>query len=173
MNFNPKSDFIKKLLGLFLGLAVVIILVTASILSACKKDESDDPDTPQPTVYVYDAVRSWCDPIIISVKANQKVTITTTDSVITNINGMVEDCDYWTDANGIADCHYVDQNPDLHGIAFMALIGKFDDQFFLVGTYYQNTFTKSGNLELSVNDWGGCGNESDNAGQFVISVLIE
>ena len=86
---------------------------------------------------------------------------------------MVADCDYWTDANGIADCHYVDQNPDLHGLPFMALIGKFDNNYFLVGTDYKNTFTSSGNLELSVNDWGGCGDDSDNVGKFVITVQIE
>jgi hypothetical protein len=172
-SFNPKFNKMKKFLPAILVTATACILIFITILHGCKKDDSDDPDTPQPTVYEYESVRSWCDPLIISVQANQKLTITTSDSVITNINGMVQDCDFWTDADGIADCHYVDQNPDLHGLPFMALIGKFDNQYFLVGTYYQNTFTTSGNLELSVNDWGGCGDDSDNVGIFVISVLIE
>jgi hypothetical protein len=148
------------------------LLFTQTILTGCKKDEEENND-PQPSVYVYESVRSHCDPLIIPVQANQTLTITTTDSVITNINGWVADCDYWTDANGIEDCHYVDENPDLHGLPFMALIGKFGNDYFLVGTDYKNTVPSSGNLELSVNDWGGCGDESDNVGKFVISVLIE
>jgi hypothetical protein len=162
---------IKKIFPL-LYLSIACILIFVTILGACKKDEEVEDGT-QPTVYIYESVRSYCDPLIISVQANQTVNITTTDSVITNINGMVADCDYWTDANGIADCHYIDENPDLHGLPFMALIGKFNDQYFLVGTSYTNTFNSSGNLELSVNDWGGCGDDSDNVGKFVISVLIE
>lgn len=55
----------------------------------------------------------------------------------------------------------------------MALIGKFNDEFFLVGTHYVNTFSSASDLELSVNDWGGCGDDSDNVGKYVISVLIE
>jgi hypothetical protein len=149
------------------------ILLFGTILNACKKDDEDDDQQSQWKTYTYDAVRSWCDPLIISLKADQTVTITVTDSVHTNPTGVVEDCDYWTDADGIADCHYVEQNELLHDLPFMALIGKFNDEYFLVGTYFEHTFTAEGQLELSVNDWGGCGDESDNDGQFVIKVLIE
>jgi hypothetical protein len=85
----------------------------------------------------------------------------------------VQDCDFWTDADGIPDCHYVDDIPELHGLPFMALIGKFGDDYFLVGKNYKHTFSSTGTLELSVNDWGGCGEDSDNAGKFVITVVIE
>ncbi len=144
------------------------MIFCALVVFACSNSEG-----PEPTVYVYESVRSQCDPLIIPIKSNQTVTITTTDSVITNINGFVADCDFWTDADGIADCHYVNAIQELHGLPFMALIGKFDEQFFLVGTNYKNTFTKDGNLELSVNDVGACGADSDNVGKFIISVLIE
>ena len=163
----------KKNIYTFLGLLSICILVLSTVLNACKKDEEEEDSQSQTRTYTYDAVRSWCDPLIIAVKANQTITITTTDSVITNINGMVEDCDFWTDADGIPDCHYVDQNELLHGLPFMALIGKFAEEYFLVGTYYKHTFTTDVNLELSVNDWGGCGDESDNSGQFVIRVVTE
>ena len=146
------------------GLFLLVIIYTG-----CKKDDEDS----QTKTYEYESVRSHCDPLILSIQANQTVTITTTDSVITNISGSVADCDYWTDADGIPDCHYVDDRPELHGLPFMALIGKFGDDYFLVGTYYKHTFTSGGNLELSVNDWGGCGDDSDNVGKFVITVLIE
>ena len=62
---------------------------------------------------------------------------------------------------------------ELLGLPFMALIGKFDNDYFLVGTSYKNTCNTAGNLELSVNDWGGCGDDSDNVGKFVITVQIE
>lgn len=140
------------------------------VLFACS---SSDSEAPEPQIYEYQSVRSHCDPLIISVKANQTVTITTMDSVITNINGFVSDCDYWTDADGIADCHYLNDIEELHNLPFMALIGMFESQYFLIGTYYKHTFTKDGNLELSVNDWGGCGADSDNVGKFIVSVLIE
>lgn len=162
----------RKNLYVFLGVASVCILILTSILFGCKKDD-DEEIAPQSKVYEYEAIRSYCDPIAIGIQAGQKVSISTTDSVITNINGSVEDCDYWTDADGIADCHYIDDNPDLHGLSFMALIGKFNDEYFLVGTQYVHTFSSAGTLELSVNDWGGCGAESDNVGKFVITVLIE
>lgn len=162
----------KKYLNLFLVLFSLCILTLLTIFVGCKESEDDDPSS-QPNVYEYESVRSHCDPLIIEVKANQTITITTTDSVITNINGSVADCDFWTDADGIPDCHYVDTRPDLHGLPFMALIGKFNDEYFLVGTSFTRTFTAAGNLELSVNDWGGCGDDSDNTGKFVISVLIE
>lgn len=134
--------------------------------SGCSKE--DEPD-----IFEYLAVRSWCDPLVIAIEANQTVTIKTSGTVITNPTGVVEDCDFWTDADGIPDCHYVDTSPELHGLPFMALIGYFDGEYFLVGTYFKRTFTKAGDLELSVNDWGGCLEESDNDGKFIISVLIE
>ena len=146
------------------------LIVMSAILFGCSK--SEEAEEPQTKVYEYDAKRSHCDPLIIAV-SNQTVTITTTDTVITNIGGSVEDCDYWTDANGIPDCHYIEEQEDLHNLPFMALIGKFGDEYFLVGKSYKHYFSTAGNLELSVNDWGGCGVDSDNAGKFVISVQIE
>lgn len=130
-------------------------------------------DDPEPEVYEYNSIRSHCDPLIIAIKSGDQVTITTSGSVITNPTGGVEDCDFWTDADGIPGCHYVDQVPELHGLPFMALIGYFDGEYFLVGTNYTGTFDSDGSLELSVNDFGGCGENSDNEGTFEISVLIE
>ena len=162
----------KRNLYAILGVFVISILVLWAILPSCKKDESDEPDSNVKT-YQYDSKRSWCDPIIIAVKADQTLTITTKDSVITNPNGVVMDCDFWTDADGIPDCHYVDQVEDLHGLPFMALIGMFNGEYFLVGTNYKHTFTSAGNLELSVNDFGICGDDADNVGTFVITVKTE
>lgn len=157
---------------LFPGMLSILFIVFISILIiGCDKDDEEE-EAPSNT-YVYDAVRSHCDPLMFVISADQTVTITTTDSVITNINGGVADCDYWTDADGIPDCHYIDDNPDLHGLPFMALIGEYGGEYFLVGTSYQNTFASADTLKLSVNDWGGCGDDSDNVGQFVITVLIE
>ena len=144
------------------------VVIFIAILCGC----SDSID-PEPEIFEYDAVRSHCDPLIIPIKANQTVTITTTGSVITNINGSVENCDDWTDANGIPNCQYVSERPELHDLPFMALIGMFDSDYFIVGTNYKHTFATAGNLELSVNDWGGCGDDSDNVGTFLINVLVE
>ena len=160
----------KRALLNFIFLSLFLVIGIAVFLSGCSKEDSDDPQT---RTYEYQAIRSHCDPLILSIQAIQTVTITTTDSVITNISGHVVDCDFWTDANGIPDCHYMNEQPDLHNLPFMALIGKIGDDYFLVGTYYKHTFTSNGNLELSVNDWGGCGDDSDNEGKFIITVLIE
>jgi len=122
---------------------------------------------------IYTLLATHCEPLVINVEANQTVTIATTDSVITHIDGLVEDCDFWTDANGIPDCHYVDEQPLLHDLPFMALIGYLDGEWFLVGTSFDSTFETAGQIELRVNDWGDCGEDSDNAGQFVISVSID
>ena len=165
---DPSNLFIKKFSCI--KICSFLILVISIILYGCS---DSDPIDPEPEVYEYAAVRSHCDPLIISIKANKKVTITTTGSVITNINGNVADCDIWTDANGIPGCHYINEIPELHDLPFMALIGMFDNEYFLVGTSYKHTFTSTGNLELSVNDWGGCNNDSDNDGTFIITVLIE
>lgn len=158
----------------YLVYSFYIILVTA-ILSGCSDSNSDEPkaDEPKADVYEYLAIRSHCDPLIIPIKVNDVITINTTGEVITNISGSVSDCDIWTDADGIVDCHYVTEVTELQGLPFMALIGKFNGDYFVVGTSYSYTFTTAGNLELSVNDWGGCGDDSDNEGKFVISVLIE
>ena len=165
---KPLNLFIKNISCI--KMCSFLILIISVILYGCSDSDSIDPE---PEVFEYTAVRSHCDPLIIPVKANQTVTVTTTGTVITNINGNVADCDKWTDANGIPDCHYVDAIADLHGLPFMALIGKFDNEFFLVGTSYKHTFSIAGNLELSVNDWGGCNNDSDNDGTFIITVLVE
>ena len=162
----------KRKLYAILGVFVLSTLVLWAILPSCKKDESEEPASNVKT-YQYDSKRSYCDPLILSVKENQTLTITTKDSVITNPTGGVADCDFWTDADGIPDCHYVDQIEELHGLPFMALIGKFGDEYFLVGTYYKHTFTSAGNLELSVNDFGICGDDADNVGTFVITVKTE
>ena len=53
------------------------------------------------------------------------------------------------------------------------MIGNFNDEWFVIGTSYQRTFTSSGQLSMKVNDWGPCGDDSDNAGRFMISVTIE
>ena len=142
------------------------LIVLILIFSECS-DSSTNPKS-EPEVFVLDAKQ--CDPITISVQANQTLKITTTDSVHTNIYGVVEDCDYWTDADGIFDCHYVEHISELHGLPFMALIGNFDEEWFLVGTDFERTFTTEGQFFLSVNDWGECGEGSDNSGKFTISV---
>lgn len=145
-------------------------MIISVLLSGCSDSNSNDSE---PEVFEYLATRSHCNPLIISIKANDVVTINTTGEVITNISGAVVDCDFWTDADGIPDCHYINDIPELHDLPFMALIGKFNNDYFLVGTYYKYTFTTAGNLELWVNDWGGCDDDSDNEGKFIISVLIE
>ena len=146
-----------------------VIIITVA-LCRCSDSDSDEPES---EVYEYLATRSHCSPLIISIEAGQTVTINTTGTVVTHVNGTVEDCDMWTDANGIPNCHYVNERPELHNLPFMALIGMFDNEYFLVGTSYIHTFTTAGNLELSVNDWGGCGDDSDNDGTFSIRVLVE
>ena len=59
---------------------------------------------------------------------------------------------------------------DYNGLAFMALVGSFDTEWFMVGTAFDTLLTRSDTLKLKVNDWGNCGAQSDNAGRFVIRV---
>ena len=147
---------------------IVLLICLLGILCLSCSDSSTD-NTPQPVTY--ELLASHCDPLTISVAANQRVTITTTDTVITHVDGSVVDCDFWCDADGIPTCHYVGQQPDLHDLSFMALIGTHNDDWFLIGTSFDSTFTTAGTIEMKVNDWGPCGDDSDNAGRFMITVL--
>lgn len=147
-----------------------LLTLLALVAGGCSDDSSTGTD-PQPETYTL--LASHCDPLVITVGANQTVTITTTDSVLTHVNGGIADCDFWTDADGIPDCHYVTDVTELHSLPFMALIGYFNGEWFVVGTSFERTFDTAGDLELKVNDWGPCGTDSDNVGQFVITVLVE
>lgn len=137
------------------------------LLISCSDDDDDEPNNDE--VYVLDAKQ--CDPVEITIVADQIITLTTTDSVITNPSGSVVDCDYWTDADGIETCNYVINQPLLHGLPFMALIGNFNDgDWFWCGKDFDTSFATAGTLYLKVNDWGDCDVGSDNEGQFVITV---
>lgn len=145
---------------------VALILVLAN----CSDDDTTKSTTNTKT-YTYDATA--CDPLVITVAANQSIMITATDSVHTNPSGTVDGCDLWTDADGLPDCEYVGTVSEIHNLSFMALIGNFDGEWFLVGKNFDTTFTTAGELSLQVNDWGPCAENSDNAGQFVITVTKE
>ena len=98
----------------------VIVALGCVWLWGCSDDGSP---TSSDGPVVYELLASHCDPLVIAYDSGQTVTFTVTDSVITNINGVVEDCDFSTDADGIPDCHYVQDQPLIHGLSFMALIG--------------------------------------------------
>lgn len=150
------------------------ILLLGLLLLALAGCDDDKPNNSLPdNVYIFPAVNSHCTPLTFAISAGQTVTITTTDSVITNPTGSVADCDFWTDADGIPDCHYVSERSELHDLPFMALIGEFNGEYFLVGVDFTRSFAEDGDLNLTVNDWGGCGDDSDNEGRFVITVDIE
>ena len=103
----------------------------------------------------------------ITINAGEKITIITSGSIHTNPYGTVSDCDIWTDANGIADCHYNTSYSDLlHSLTFMSLIGEFNGQYISIGDNYTNTFDNDGSLNLIINDW----KFSDNEGTLSLSI---
>jgi len=136
------------------------------MLFVCSKD-STSGNEPEPDVYELLATDEAG--ITLNIDAGQRVQISATDSVNTNPEGPVEDCDLWTDADGIPDCSYVVDSPECRGLPFMALIGEIDSGYFFVGTNFDSTFTDAAELTLLINDWVF----SDNAGRFMVSVLIE
>ncbi len=135
--------------------------------AACTDDSTTNtPAGTNPAIYELPATDA--DGITLSVTTGQVIEITTTGQVNTNPDGPVVDCDLWTDANGIETCIYVAESW-CRGLPFMALIGFFDSQYFLVGTSFQRTFTASGDLTLLINDLVF----DDNDGKFTVSVLIQ
>jgi hypothetical protein len=146
---------------------VVLSCLPGIVLFACSDDSTSPVKGPKPQVYELLATNGQG--ITISVKANQHVEITATDSVNTNPGGPVQDCDLWTDADGIPTCHYVWTDANCRGLPFMALVGTCGADSFLVGTDFDSTFTGDCQLTLLVNDWV----HSDNDGKFVITVLLK
>ena len=147
--------------------ALVLSFAIFLALSACSDDEAS-PTGPKPSVYDFPA--TFEEGIVIDVAAGKNVRITATGEVSTNPDGPVLDCDLWTDADGIPDCHYVISDPLCHGLPFMALIGIYnDDEYFLVGTDFDSTFAAAGELRLEINDWVF----TDNDGAFSVTVLIQ
>jgi hypothetical protein len=144
---------------------LLILILLSLVMIVCSKDSTSAE--PEPEVYELSATDEAG--IVLDIEANQRIRITATDSVNTNPDGLVEDCDLWTDANGIPDCSYVTDSPECRGLPFMALIGEFDGEYFLVGADFDSTFAEAGELTLLINDW----EFYDNAGQYMVSVLIE
>ncbi|MBN2226233.1 MAG: hypothetical protein JW763_02595 [candidate division Zixibacteria bacterium] len=149
-------------------LPALIVLVGLGLLATtCSNDPASSKKKPTPTVVELLATDE--NGLEIAFTDGQTIEISVTDTVSTNPNGLVEDCDLWTDADGIADCQYVTSAPECRGLPFMALIGKTGSIYFLVGTSYSTTFTGDGTLTLEINDW----EFYDNAGKFVISYTLE
>ena len=147
--------------SMYLGLIVMLIL-------GCSDSSTNNPRNNGPTPDVYELPATLDTSIVIDIEAGKTVEITATDSVNTNPDGPVVDCDLWTDADGIADCNYVTGSPECRGLPFMALLGHRGTDYFLVGTSFDTTFSNAGQLELLINDWVF----NDNAGKFRISVLV-
>lgn len=149
----------------------LLIALTGISAFACSDSTSPPPPArpqgPKPVVYELPATQATGP--ALAVKANQNVKITVTDSVSSNPGMYVPECDHWTDANGIADCDYVISAPECRGLPFMALLGNVEDDYFVVGTDFDSTFTDDVQLNLLINDWVF----GDNAGKFTITVLIK
>jgi hypothetical protein len=150
------------------GLLFSVISMFSAILLSCSED-SVTPTKTKIKPVVYELLATDEDGISISVKANQTVSITSTDSVNTNPGGPVVDCDLWTDADGILDCQYVTDDPLCRGLPFMALIGTCGADSFLIGTKFDSTFASACTLTFVVNDWVF----TDNDGRFRVSVLLK
>jgi len=102
----------------------------------------------------------------IQIPGSTKIKITVEGQVHTNPGGTVLSCDVWTDPTGIDDCVYNGRG-DLHGLNFMALIGKFDEgDWFPIGGYCEKVFPHNGYLQLKVNDFI----YQDNAGSFTVKI---
>lgn len=151
----------------FMTTATMVLGICALLCIGCSDDEPTN-STPDGETYVL--LASHCDPLEIIVNANETITLVTTDTVHTNESGSVADCDFWTDADGIPDCHYVGQVAELNNLSFMALVGSFETDWFFVGTSFDTTLTRTDTLKLKVNDWGPCDTDSDNSGRFFITV---
>jgi hypothetical protein len=148
-------------------LFLLLCLCLCAILGLNCDDEATNSE-PEPETYTLDATH--CTPLEITVVANETISLTVTDSVHTNPGGVVVECDFWTDADGIPTCPYVGTVSELNNLPFMALVGSFDTEWFVVGTSFDTVLTEADTLMLKVNDWGPCAELSDNAGQFVITV---
>jgi len=149
--------------------SIALVSIAATLIAGCSDSSTPPPPPPKPKPVVYQLPAAVDSAITITVKAGQTLQITTTGNVCTNPGGPVADCDHWTDANGIPDCHYVTAAWQCRDLPFMALIGRRagHHQYFLVGTDYAQDCDSDGEVELMVNDWVF----GDNAGAFTISIL--
>jgi len=149
--------------------SVSVLILTAAALGALAcSDTTSSNGGGQQTPMVYELPATQETAIPVAVASGQRVEITTTGQVSTNPDGPVEGCDLWTDADGLPECMYVTYSPECHGLPFMALIGRVDADYFLVGTAFDSTFAAACQLDLLVNDWV----HADNDGTFTISVLV-
>jgi len=149
--------------------AFALACVAAALLAACSDDATPPPAPSGGKPAVYQLAATADTTITLTARKGQTIRIRTTGSVCTNPGGPVVDCDIWTDADGIPDCHYVEDAWQCHNLPFMALIGRRVDErhdYFLVGTDYTETCDEDAEIEIKINDWI----LSDNAGAFTISV---
>lgn len=90
-------------------------------LSGCSDDSSSPTSAdPKPTIYAIPATVDTS--ITLSFKANQQIQIVTTDSVNTNPDGPVVDCDLWTDADGSGEACFLARNTRLVWLAYTPII---------------------------------------------------
>lgn len=153
----------------YVGILWLICLALYLTIS-CSDSASPPPANTGPKPVVHELLATSAAGITVSVAANQTIEISTTDSVCTNPARPIlfPDCDIWTDADGLPDCHYVTTYQECRGLPFMALIGSVEaDEYFVVGTDFDSTFAGDVQLKLIINDWV----YDDNAGKFTISVL--
>lgn len=105
----------------------------------------------------------------INVSVGDRLTVIATGKVHTSPGGTVADCDYWTDPNGIASCHYVSEVPELHGLPFMALVAQVNGDWVLIGERTSITITRGPNVWFMINDWGF----TDSQGSFALEIRVE
>jgi len=162
ISVNPFNQLIKN--KLITGSTILLIGLAGFSLSNQNKN-SNSPSTHQ---YQLKATNS--EGITIIGKQGQTVTIKAWGKVNTRRDGIVRDCDKWTDPNGIFECHYVGNGTlPYNNEPFMALIGQFENEPpFVVGNMYKYEFKKTGNLLLRIND----SNYADSAGAFRIETTI-
>ena len=148
----------------------LFILLCVVYFSSCSDDDSpsnSNQNGNQPDIDTILATDQTA--IAVTVADGQRVQITVTDSVNSNPDGPVLDCDLWTNADGIPDCQYVTSETECRNLPFMALIGYMHDEYFLIGVDFDSTFASGGELEIMINDWVFY----DNYGRYIVSILIE
>lgn len=148
--------------------SIAFVSFAFTLFAGCSDDSSPPPTPARPKPVVYQLNATADTSITVAVLAGQTLRITTTGSVCTNPGGPVVDCDLWTDADGIPDCHYVTSAWQCRDLPFMALIGRRVGgyHYFLVGTDFAEDYDEDEEVELMINDWVF----GDNAGAFTISV---
>jgi hypothetical protein len=120
---------------IFAGTCVTAIaMIVVALLPILNNQQESESTSPKFETLILSAKSSSGRTLTVS--QGETLKITASGSVNTRQDGgTIEDCDISTGPDGLENCHYTNEKPELHGLAFMGLIGEFNGRRELIGSY--------------------------------------